>query len=783
VNRREAIAISSAALASSLLGIGSARSNMAERDPGLPWYRRSLRWEQTINTERDSIRYDITWWREYWKRNAVQGVAINAGGIVAFYPSQIPFHRRAEFLNGRDLYGELVQAAREEGLVVVARMDSGRTADEAFLRAHPDWFTRKQSGEPYQMGYHYLTCINGPYYDEYFPSILQEIIERTHPEGFMSNWWTGLTRDSICYCENCTRKFREKFGQDLPKRKDWNDTTYRKWIQWNYDRRTELWDLNNRVTRTAGGPHCIWTGDIRIKGLSNSFQDLREIGKRSEFLLMDRTSRDDNISGFQESGDIGKLTHQLVGWDKAIAELMPPCQIVEISAETMSTVQALMSQYPGAADFATLKPAFPSLGSTFWLTAKPEPEARMWMVEGIAGGMNPWCFFIGGSHEDRRMYRAPERVLQWHKQHEQYLANRRPVAGVGVVWSQRNRDYYGRDDVAELVDAPYRGFTQALIRGRIPYLPLHASDVEQQSGDLAVLILPNVGVLSDAECDAIRQFARRGGAVIASGATSFYDEWGDARADFALADLFGAHAPSGDFGRKGLQQNGSYLRLTPELRGRVWGPKFPGDPVTGERHPVLHGFDDTDIIPFGGELESLRIDAGTIVPLTFVPPVPISSVCEDWWISQPKTDIAGLVINLVGNTRVAYLPADVDRRYARNNLPDQGNLLANIVRWAAGERIGFELQGPGLIDCHVYRQPGRMIVHLVNLTNQGTWQTPLEELIPVGPLKLRMKLPDDVRGRTIECLVSGVKPTMKVRQNWASLEIQRILDHEMLIIS
>ncbi len=103
----------------------------------LPWYRRVTRWGQTNITEKDPERYDIAWWREYWKRTEVQGVIINAGGIVAYYPSKFPLHHRAEFLNGRDLFGELARAAHDEGLAVLARMDSNRTAED-FYQAHPD---------------------------------------------------------------------------------------------------------------------------------------------------------------------------------------------------------------------------------------------------------------------------------------------------------------------------------------------------------------------------------------------------------------------------------------------------------------------------------------------------------------------------------------------------------------------------------------------------------------------------------------------------------------------
>ncbi len=717
-----------------------------QADAALPWYRRALRWGQTNITERDPLRYDIGWWREFWKRTAVQGVIINAGGIVAYYPSKFPLHHRAQFLNGRDLYGELAKAAHEDGLVVLARMDSNRTAED-FYQAHPDWFARRQSGEPYRAEDKYVTCVNSPYYDEYLPGILQEIIERTHPEGFGDNSWSGLGRNSICYCENCARKFRDKSGQALPKRKDWNDTTYRRWMEWSYARRVEIWELNNRVVQTAGGPHCLWLGmnSGSITSQSNSFRDMREICKRSRFLLLDHQSRND-ATGFQQNGDAGKLVHGLIGWDKVIIESM-----------------ALYQQR---------------------VASKPEPEARLWMIEGIAGGIEPWWHMVGAYHDDWRMYRTPEKIFQWHKQNAAYLVERRPVAAVGILWSQRNTDYYGRDDAGEMVDAPYRGFAQALLRARIPYLPVNADDFEEQSGELAVLILPNVGALSDRQVASIRQFAERGGAVVASGATSLYNEWGDTRGDFALASLLGVHAPGPEFGRQRQGPSGnSYLRLTPSMRANVWGPKPADDAAPGgERHPVLRGFEETDIIPFGGSLENLRTEPGVTVPLTLVPAFPAYPP-ETAWMRQPRTDIPALVLRSAGKARVAYLQADLDRRYARSNLPDHGNLLANLVRWAAGERIGFELRGPGMIDCHVYRQAGRMVVHLVNLTNEGTWRGLIDEIIPVGPLEVRIKLPDDVRGRGVESLVSGGRPAMSVRERWAAFTVKTVADHEVLVIA
>jgi hypothetical protein len=124
-----------------------------------PWYRTTLRWAQTNLVEVDPARYDDAWWRQHWRRTRVQGAIVNAGGIVAYYPSRFPLHHRAVALGDRDLFGDVVRAAREEGLKVIARMDSNRVADD-FYRAHPDWICVDADGNPYRQADKFITCIN-----------------------------------------------------------------------------------------------------------------------------------------------------------------------------------------------------------------------------------------------------------------------------------------------------------------------------------------------------------------------------------------------------------------------------------------------------------------------------------------------------------------------------------------------------------------------------------------------------------------------------------------------
>ena len=730
-------------VAGAAVTLASAQVNLAAGQE--PWYRRTYRWGQTNITEIDPTRYDIRWWREFWKRTRVQGVIINAGGIVAYYPSKFPLQHRAEFLRDRDLYGELAKAAHSDGLAVIARMDSNRAAED-FFRAHPGWFTRDRSGNPYRAADKYITCINSPYYDEYLPAVLTEIVERSHPEGFADNSWSGLTRDNICYCDNCARKFRDTTAQDLPARNDWDHSAYRRWIDWNYARRLEVWDLNNRVTKAAGGPDCLWFGmnSGSISSQSRSFRDFKPILERAPMVFLDHQSR--GPAGFQENADTGKLVHGVLGWDK-------------LAPESMAMYQAGRS--------------------SFRLASKPAVEARMWMIEGFAGGIQPWWHHIAAYHEDRRMYETAEPLMKWAAANEQYLINRKPLANVGVVWSQRNTDFYGRDRAADLVDAPYRGFVQALSRARIPYIPVHIDHVEREASALKVLVLPNIAAMSAAQCQAVQRFVEHGGSVIATGVTSLYDEFGDARKDFGLADLYGAHyrgKPREEESWAGTSQH-TYLRLSPELRAGVWGPKAGNEPVAkGERHRILRGFEKTDILPFGGMVGSIRVDQGVLVPMTLIPAFPIYPP-ETAWMRDPSSDIPGLVVR----GRVAFLPADIDRRYSRESLPDYGTLLANLIRWAAQDQFPVQVEGSGVLDCNAYIQSSRVIVHIVNLTATG-W-TPVDELVPVGTLRIRVKLPPGVHGKSAKLLVANqlAAPT-RIDNGWADLRIDSVLDHEVVVI-
>jgi hypothetical protein len=339
------------------------------------------------------------------------------------------------------------------------------------------------------------------------------------------------------------------------------------------------------------------------------------------------------------------------------------------------------------------------------------------------------------------------------------------------------------------VDLPHRGMVDALVRARIPYIPVHADQIGRAEPRLSVLILPNLAAMSEGQCLAVRQFVERGGSLIATGQTSLYNQWGEPRADFALAELFGAHVIASrhssieDDRKRASEPLHSYLRLAPELRAGVDGPKIGTQPpVAGKRHPSLKGFEETDILPFGGWLGGVQAAPGAQVLATFIPSFPIYPP-ETSWMRQPRTDIPGLIVPAAKHgSRVAYLPADLDRRYGRDHLPDHGDLLANLIRWASGDTVPLTVRGAGLIDCHLYRQQERLILHLINLASAGMGRGPVDELVPIGPLRVGVRLPEGVRISRMKFLVSEQRPSLTLEKGEAVFQVPSLLDHEVIVL-
>ena len=166
---------------------------------------------------------------------------------------------------------------------------------------------------------------------------------------------------------------------------------------------------------------------------------------------------------------------------------------------------------------------------------------------------------------------------------------------------------------------------------------------------------------------------------------------------------------------------------------------------------------------------------------TLVPPFPIYPP-EFSWMREPTSDVPAIVTRQdPAGGRLVYLAADVDRCYGRRGLPDHGTLLANAVRWAVRDSLPLRVEGPGFIDCHLYRQEGRLILHLVNLSGCDARPAYLEEHLPAGPLRVSVRLEGGFAPQRARLRVVDATADLDLSDDWATLELPALVDHELVV--
>src|SRR5262249_1079789 len=279
-----------------------------------------------------------------------------------------------------------------------------------------------------------------------------------------------------------------------------------------------------------------------------------------------------------------------------------------------------------------------------------------------------------------------------------------------------------------------------------------------------LLILADAAALSDAQCDAIRDYVNRGGSLLATFASSLYDERGQQRTDFGLADVFGV-----SFGGKieGPMQN-SY-------------PNLEAEPQTGRTHPILEGFENTTRIINGVFRIVVRPTEAFPSLLTLIPTYPDLPM-EDVYPRVQHTDTRELYLRTVGTSRIVYIPWDIDRTFWEVLCVDHGRLLKNAITWASNERSPVEVEGPGVLDVTVWRQRDSMTVHLVNLTNPMLMKGPLREMIPIGSQRVRIRLPEGTRAKKVQLLAGGTSLRLEEDRGVLTLTVPSVEGHEVIAI-
>jgi hypothetical protein len=494
LNRREVIILPAAATASSQL--------FAQAE--IRWQRKIRRLGQTNMTEHDPAVLDVEQWADYWASLKIDAVMVSVTGILAFYQTKVPFHRKGKFLGSRDFFGECCAAAKKRGMHVIARMSPDLNWEDA-VQAHPEWFQRDSQGNAVQHTEDrrlLRTCMFSNYMTDYMPAIMREVNGLYDIDGLFTNAWPPLGSLPVCYCEQCRK---------LPPA-----GTIEYWEKFN-ERTIYLWKLYDSIAKEKKPSNFYFAN---LGGGIRSTADLVKLGEVCEWFQSDNQGR---------GGDDTPI------WGCAL------------QGRVCSAVQK--------GKMATNVTAAWSTGTPRWRNVYKSPaEQEMWFNETLASGMVPYHHIIGGENgmgEDRRWLEPAKKYFAWMARHDVHFVNKRSIANIGVVMGQRTHLFY-RPPRGAAMREYMDGMYLALLEGRFLFDFVHEDKLASEDlAKYAALLLPNTALLSDEQCRQLQAYVEAGGSLLATYETSLYTERNQKRAEFGLADVFGIRKAGESIGTTG----------------------------------------------------------------------------------------------------------------------------------------------------------------------------------------------------------------------------------------
>ncbi len=445
MNRRDFLKTGAVAAAATMPGVrmAFAGSDGSSSD----WWRgKAIRWLQTNLREPDAAIDPIKYVDEISELN-VNTALVNAGGITAYYPTDIEFaHVSAYMPKGQDTFGEILAEAHARDIRVVSRWDFSKARKEVY-DAHPEWFFTKEDGSPAIYNGVYQVCINGGWIQQKSLEILDEALGRYDVDGCFFNNFLNPTHDyagtylGICHCDNCQTLYNKKYGRSVPKDPD---ADYRVFMR-----------------------ECGQVFSEKIIGLMRA--------KRPSAALIGGTPKiTDIVYGESSTG----LDRPLPLWPYTASDNVNKWRNSYPQAEVMCQSMQFL-------DFAWRFSAVP----------RAEISTRIW--QSVANGGFA-AYSMNGTLSDLKNRSAAQTVkpiYQWLKDHQEYYYDQRNEARVVLLaTSQGGQSGAGFEGSTEA----YRGIFRFLTEQHIPFASMtHLDWIGQRDVDLVITTGPVPKELED----------------------------------------------------------------------------------------------------------------------------------------------------------------------------------------------------------------------------------------------------------------------------------------------
>jgi hypothetical protein len=249
-----------------------------------------------------------------------------------------------------------------------------------------------------------------------------------------------------------------------------------------------------------------------------------------------------------------------------------------------------------------------------------------------------------------------------------------------------------------------------------------------------LVYVPNAPCLSDAQCAMLRDYVNAGGTLIATHLTSIADHHGKMRANFGLADLFGAKFVNAE----PVEIPDLYLKL-PD------GELIPQD-------PQVMRFTNTG----GGTVLAETVDLGHRGNLG-----------------------SAIVRRTVGKGTVIYIGSGLEAVYAETRMKRLRAYLGSLIDPVLAAHRTYEVeQRSGLMPQYM-AAPDTLLLHLIADTGNKTKKLRIrEEFLPIADVKVRVRVPEGRSVRSVSLMRAGTRLNIAARAGWVDVTVPRVLIHE-----
>ncbi|MBE7169473.1 MAG: hypothetical protein INR73_02725 [Williamsia sp.] len=564
--------------------------NLSSIDPGhydtTWWNRAPYRLVQTNLREIDAA-MDVAAYVQSMVDAHASIVLINVGGIVANYPTQLPFHFRNTYMKG-DLVGDLVKGLHAKGIRVIGRFDFSKI-NETLAARKPEWLYVSTAGKNVNYNGQVHTCINGGYQQEYAKEILKEALGTYPLDGVFFNMVGYTTSDysgnnyGICQCENCKKRFHDSTGHVLPVKADMNDPVYREY------------------------------NDFKKTTADKLFREIREHIKTVNPKLMINTYTDAGVDMIaSESG----------------ADLSPE---YEWNYSASDNVKRVLGSYkdrsPGNLLIYFQAISYRHVGTSPNL-------AKVWMLENMLQGA-PMGFVVVGTlvnYEDRIFIPTLNRLYGFHQTYEKLFTNIQAVSKVALIRGTRV-EYQGLIKLLTEEHIPYDIIEPAVIgTGRMP----------RRLEEYEAVILGGVDNMDSALVNAFDAYARNGGKILVTGATSTRDGSGKPMNSIRLRSL--GVDPSYELFK---QAPSTYLKVQAADKAAL------GQKELADFSIVMQHSDFLGCKPVGSAKGYLN----------FLPQTRFGPPEKSYYTQEDITGFPGLISNNYGRGKSVFIPWELGEQY------------------------------------------------------------------------------------------------------------------------